>query len=240
MDQENNNKGVIALLVVIIVILLALVILLATGTINFKEKAVDTNENSQSNNNKTSQQLTEEEATVTIKNIFTNDTVQYLLDHISVTYCERDMTNVSEEELGLDYQWNGYNKCTNFNSYEELTNYFKQYITDDYFNKRLLDEPYLKQAREMADGKKHYNYYEKDGNLYAANTGKGSNVNKYKLLTDEIVYKIDSFDNNQITATITAKWEDYSGSYKYSEQEKITIINDNGNWKINSYESTQI
>ena len=84
-----------------------------------------------------------------------------------------------------------------------------------------------------------YNYYEKDGNLYAASTGKGSNVNKYKFLDNETVYKIDSFDNNQITATITAKWENVSGN-KYSELEKMTITNDNGNWKVSSYESTQI
>ena len=112
MEQEKNKNGVIALLVVIIVILLTLVVLFATGTISLKEKVVDTNESTQTNNNGTPQQLTEEEATVAIKSIFTNDTVQYLVDHISVTYCKRDTTNVSEKELGLDYQWNGYNRCT--------------------------------------------------------------------------------------------------------------------------------
>lgn len=239
MEQDKNKNGVIILLVVLVIILAVLCVLFATRTISLKGKVIDTNENNQTNNNVTPQQLTEEEATVAIKNIFTNDTVQYLVDHISVTYCERDTINVSEKELGLDYQWNGYNRCTNFNSYEELTNYFKNYVTEDYFNSLLLKETYLNQKNTLANGTVMYNYYEKDGNLYAANTGKGSNVNKYKFLTDEIIYKIDSFDNNQITATITAKWEDVNGT-KYSELEKITIINDNGNWKINSYESTQV
>ena len=238
METEKNNKGVIALFVVIVVILLALVVLLATGTISFKSNQVD-NENDQTNGNETVNNLTEAEATIIVKNLFTNDTVQYLIDNVSVTYCKRESTNTSEKELGLNYEWNGYNKCTDFKSYEELTNYFKQYITNDYFNQLLLEQPYLNQERKMADGTTHYNYYEKDGSLYAANTGKGSNVNKYKLLTDEIVYKLDSFDANKIITTITAKWEDVNGS-KYSELEKMTIVNDNGNWKISSYESTQI
>ena len=165
--------------------------------------------------------------------------MQYLVDHVSVTYCKTETTNISEKELGLNYEWNGYHKCTDFNSYDELTSYFKQYVTEDYFNSLLLKESYLKQENTLANGTIMYNYYEKDGNLYAADTGKGSNVNKYKLLTDEIVYKIESFSDNQITATITAKWEDANGTM-YSELEKMTVTNDNGNWKITSYESTQM
>ncbi|MEE3342645.1 MAG: hypothetical protein VZS44_00975 [Bacilli bacterium] len=183
--------------------------------------------------------MTEEEATTIVKNIFTNSTVQYLVDHIAVTYCKTEATSISEKELGLDYQWNGYHKCTDFNSYEQLTNYFKQYVTEDYFNSLLLKENYLKQKNTLANGTEMYNYYEKDGNLYAASTGKGSNVNKDNFLDNETVYKIDSFDDNKITATITAKWEDPSGT-KYSELEKMTIINEDGNWKVSSYESTQI
>lgn len=233
MENQNNNKGVIALLVAIIVILAVLCVLFATGTINLTNNSSSNNQ--QTNNNETIKEMTEAEATTTIKNVFNNSTVQYLVNHISVTYCKIETTSISEKELGLDYQWNGYHKCTDFNSYEQLTNYFKQYVTEDYFNSLLLKETYLKQKNTLANGTEMYNYYEKDGNLYAASTGKGSNVNKYKFLDNETVYKIDSFDNNQITA----KWENVSGN-KYSELEKMTITNDNGNWKVSSYESTQI
>ena len=243
MENQKNSKGVIALLVVIIVILAVSCILFATGTISFNNNSTNNrdlrNGDTVDTTNNNTKELTEEEATTIVKNIFTNSTVQYLVDHISVTYCKTESTNVSEKELGLDYQWNGYHKCTDFNSYEQLTNYFKQYVTEDYFNSLLLKENYLKQKNTLANGTEMYNYYEKDGNLYAANTGKGGNMNKYKFLDTETVYKIDSFNNNQITATITAKWEDPNGSM-YSESEKMTITNDNGNWKVSSYESSEL
>lgn len=171
-----------------------------------------------------------EEAITIVENVFTNDTIQYLIDNISVTYCDFG-ENISEEELGLDYNWNGYYKCTNFNSYEELTNYFKQYVTESYFNILLNKQSYLKQ--QQSNG--YYNYYEKDGNLYAANTGKGSNINKYKLLNDKITYEIEELSDDKIVALITAKWENASGSL-YSEKGRITIANDNGNWKVRYYE----
>lgn len=171
-----------------------------------------------------------EEAITIVENVFTNDTIQYLIDNISVTYCDFG-ENISEEELGLDYNWNGYYKCTDFNSYEELTNYFKQYVTESYFNILLNKQSYLKQ--QQSNG--YYNYYEKDGNLYAANTGKGSNINKYKLLNDKITYEIEELSDDEIVALITAKWENASGSL-YSEKGRITIANDNGNWKVRYYE----
>lgn len=171
-----------------------------------------------------------EEAITIVENIFTNDTIQYLIDNISVTYCGSG-ENIGEEELGLDYNWNGYYKCTNFNSYEELTNYFKQYVTESYFNILLNKQSYLKE--QQSNG--YYNYYEKDGNLYAANTGKGSNVQKYKLLNDKITYEIEELSDDEIVALITAKWENASGSL-YSEKGRITIAYDNGNWKVRNYE----
>ena len=229
--MEKNKNGIIALLVIIIVILLSLVILFATGTISFKE-ATNTNNSEEINN--TTEKLTEEEAITAVKNIFTNEAVQYLLGSRATTYGQKDTTLVTEKELGLSYQWNGYYKCTNFNSYEELTNHFKTYVTADYFNSLNFN-----QTITLNDGTVMYMYYEKDGALYAANTGKGGNINKWKLL-DETTYKIDSYDENTITATINAVWEDYSGQNKNKELEKVTLINDNGNWKLNTYESTSM
>ena len=237
MEKQNNNKGVITLLIVIIIILTVLCVLFATKIISFEaNKNVNNQEN---NNDELIKEMTEIEATNAIKNTFINDTVQYLVDYISIPYCKRETTYISEKELGLDYQGNGFSKCTDFNSYEELTNHFKQYVTEDYFNSLLLKNNFLKQKVTLTDGTIMYNYYEKDGILYAANTGKGTNVYKYNFLNDETVYEIESFDNNEITATITAKWKDINGTI-HSELEKMTIINDNGNWKVSSYETTQI
>ncbi len=238
MEKKINSGILVGLLIGIFIMLLVFIGLFATGTISFK--TTTTNDNVQtSENNQTTKTMTEEDATTIVKNDFTNDTVQYLVDHVTVAYCKTEATSISEKELGLDYQWNGYHKCTDFNSYEQLTNYFKQYVTEDYFNNLLLKESYLKQKETFVDGTEMYNYYEKDGNLYAASTGKGGNMNKYKFLDNETVYKIDSFDDNKIIATITAKWEDPNGT-KYTELEKMTIINENSNWKVSSYESTQI
>ena len=240
MEKDKNNKGIIPSLIIIIIMLLIVIALLVTTVIHFKNNSANVNENNIINNNgEITNNLTKEEATNIVKNIFTNSTVQYLVDFISVTYCKTDPTPVSEEELGLNHKWNGYHKCTDFNSYEELTNYFKQYVTEEYYNNLLLKQSYLREKNTMTDGSISYNYYEKDGNLYAANTGKGSNMNKIKLLENEVVYKIDSFDNSKITATITAKWND-AGDNIYKEEEKMELINDNGIWKVNSYESTQI
>ena len=238
MEKKNNSGILVGILIGIVITLLVVGGLFATGTIGFKTNTNADNEKT-TENNETTKKMTEEEATTTVKNIFTNSTVQYLVDYIAVTYCKTEGTSISEKELGLDYQWNGYYKCTDFNSYEQLTNYFKQYVTEDYFNSLLLKENYLKQKNTLANGTEVYNYYEKDGNLYAVSTGKGGNLSKDNFLDNETVYKIDSFDDNKITATITAKWEDPSGT-KYSELEKMTIINEDGNWKVSSYESTQI
>ena len=91
----------------------------------------------------------------------------------------------------------------------------------------------------MDDGTVMYNYYEKDGSLYGAITGKGGNVSKYKLLEDETTYDIDKFDNTQIVATIIAKWETVNGE-KYTLSDKLTLIGDGSDWKINGYESELI
>lgn len=229
--EKDKYKKVIILFSIIIIVLIIICILFATNTISFNNK-----ENIESNNSEIKKDLTNEDAINIVKNIFTNSTVQYLVDHVSVLYCDIDIEHISEETLGLDYQWNGYNKCTNYHSYEELTNYFKQYVTEEYFSKLLVNEPYLRDKITSSDGKVIYNYYEKDGNLYVANTGKGSNMNKVKLLDNEIEYKIDSLDNNKIISTINAKWYDASDNI-YEEIEKMTIVNDNGIWKVDMFET---
>lgn len=239
-NNNSSNKGVMVLLIVIIVILAVLCVLFATGTISFNTTTNTTNDNQQNNNSnqnnvdENNQAMTETEAINILKDVFTNDTVQYLISHKSITYCDKETTVIREEDLGLNYQWNGYHKCKDFKSYEELTNYFKKYVTDDFFNNTVLKTGSVRQTIESSDGKIMYNYYEKDGNLYAAITGKGSNIMKYKLLDNDTIYKIDSSDNNKITATITAKWEQVDESV-YSELIKITIIKDSSNWKVSSY-----
>lgn len=238
MENKKNNKELIILLIVIIIILLVLCILFACGTINFKSNDIEIDQaNQHINNNNLNNDLTEEESKEILKNIFTSNTVQYLVDDVSITFCDAEDIIISEKELGLDYQWNGYIKCTNFNSYEELINYFKKYVTESYLNDILLEKTYLKQSHISSKGTVMYNYYEKDGNLYAAITGKGSNANKYKLLNDKTLYRIDSFTNNNITATINANWLTADEKTIYSEIIKITIIKDNAVWKVNSYDS---
>ena len=233
--EKNNSKGVIILLCIIIVVLLALCTLFATGTISLNNKQTSneqTDNSSTQGEENTANKLTEEEATDILKSIFTNEAVRFLFDNSVNTYCKTDSETVSEEELGLNYKWNGYRKCTDYNSYEELINHFRQYITEDLLSKNTS------QTHAMADGTILYKYYEKDGNLYAANTGKGGNVNKDKFLDDETTYTITSFDNKLINATVNAKWQDTNYDY-YSELVKITLVKELDKWKVSSYEATE-
>ena len=245
--EKKNNKGLIMLLIAIIVILSILCIFFAIVTINLNTNKENNNTNENriitensniinTTNNIINNSQYENEINI-IKEIFSNNTVQYLVDHVSVLYCKTEGNIINEEELGLNYKWNGYYKCSNFNSYEEITNHFKTYVTEEFFNTLLSSQPYLRQTTTLADNTTMYNYYEKDGILYAAMTGKGSNLNKWNFLKDESIYTIESVDNDKIIATIDAKWLNYSQT-EYTEKVKISIKKDINNvWKVDSYET---
>lgn len=168
----------------------------------------------------------------TIKEIFTNYTVQFLVDNTPFTYsCYGDY--ISEKELGLDYQWNGYRKC-DFNTYNELVNNFKQYVTDNFFEELKNRNPYLLYSKATSDGTVYYNYFEKDGKMYGVLSGKGSNMQKEKMLEEKIEYSATKVTSDRIEANIVAKWLD-AGNYEYTETINMVLIKENETWKIDDY-----
>lgn len=245
----RNNKIVIILLGIIIVMLILLVILFATDTITLNSSKTKDNKSTENStqNSETEESKsirTNEEDINIIKNIFTNETVQFIFNNPGLTYCKTtESTIYTEEELGMVnyYKGNGYQKCTDYNSYEELLNYLKSFFTEEYFNNVILKEnTYIPYSTVMNDGSIFYNYYEKDGNLYVAITGKGGNIEKNNILDNETTYEINESNKNEIIATIHATWQTaYDDNTTHSEIIKISVVKSNNNWQINSYESNE-
>ncbi len=240
-EKKNNSVIVIILLVIIILILLALGVLFATGKItwnsnnnNVNDNVDDSNINDNSNNNDNGI-ISNNEAEEVVKNLFTNNAVRRIMDNGSLTYCSSSDNKIyTEKELGLDHTWNGYYKCSEFNSYDELVNYFKTFFTDSYYSNNLENKVTMTtKSIVMSDGTVMYNYYEKDGSLYYANTGKGSNMAKIEL--SNVSYNIINVTEAEIVANIHATWKD-AGGYPYEETIDITLAKTDKGWKIDQYD----
>ena len=182
----------------------------------------------------TNEVMQNDEAVKIVKEVFLNQTVQYLTDFPSVTGCKTDNKTYTEEELGIDKKWNGYQKCTDYKSYEELSNYFKSFFTEEFYNTNIANKGTVPEK----DSSGNYNYYEKDGELYAAITGKGGNTNKYKFLDEKSKYEITNLTAESISSTINAYWEDANGQ-EYSETIKTVLKKNNNKWLIDSYEKQE-
>lgn len=178
----------------------------------------------------TNEKMQNDEAVKIVKDLFSNTTVQYLTDLPSVTYCKTEEKVYTEEELEIESKWNGYHKCTDYKSYEELSNYFKSFFTEEFYNKDIAN----KGAVPEKNSEGLYNYYEKDGELYAAITGKAGNLNKSKFLDEKTQYDITNLSSDNISSTINAKWENADGG-EYSETIEISLKKINDKWLIDSY-----
>ena len=243
------NKTVVILLGIIIILLILLVILFATNTITLNNSKTENNnsieKSTQNMENEEKETIrTNEEDINIIKNIFTNETVQFIFNNPGLTYCNTtESTIYTEEDLEMEnyYKGNGYYKCTDYNSYDDLLNYLQSFFTEDYFNNVILKEnPYISYSKVMSNGSISYNYYEKDGNLYVAITGKGSNAEKNNILDNLTTYEINESNKNEIKATIHATWQTaYDDNTTHSEIIKISVVKSNNNWQINSYESNE-
>lgn len=179
--------------------------------------------------------LTNEEAVVAVKELFNNDVVRWMFDDNGSVFCKTESESLSARELGLNRENDRYQKCLDYNSYDEMTNKIKPYFTDKYYDTLLKTRPFLAYSSASTDGTTMYNYYEKNGNLYAIVTYKGSNLNKASELTDDTTYEITKIAENEISAKVNAKWLDVDNN-NYSENVEIVIQKDLNNWKISSYE----
>lgn len=190
--------------------------------------------NSNTNNSGTTDTnalMQNDEAEKIVKELFENPTVQYLTDFPSITYCQTDDKTYTEEELGIEQKWNGYKKCTDYKTYSELSNHFKSFFTEEFYNNSISNKGAVPQKNSTG----LYNYFEKDGELYAAITGKGSNVNKAQFQNNESIYEITNLQSDSISAIIDAKWLDVNNN-NYEEKINITLKKVEDNWLIDSYE----
>lgn len=233
--EKNNTKVIILLMAIIIVILAVLCVLFATNTISFNSKEVNDNEITPKNNDD-EKGLNEDEAKEILDKLFRNETVRQLTDNPNVTYCG-DIDNskwYTEKELGLDYEWNGLEKCLSFRSYEELIKYFKTFFTEDFYNNKLENKYYSTTEYFFSNGHMMYNFYEKDGVLYRAMSGKGSNVSKSNLLN--VKYNIKEALLDKIRANVEATWQASSDDFPWVEKIDIEVVKNNNIWKINKYD----
>lgn len=238
MEKKNNNAVVIILVGIIIVIVLLLCVLFVTGIISFNN--IDNNQqldNDVVENSNNTYILTNGEAEAVSKNIFINEVVRSVIDNPQLQYCKHEDTLISESDLGLDYQWNGYYKAIDFNSYEDYINYLKTYFTDEYFSNNIENKKTVAtKSRELPDGTVMYNFYEKDGSLYCANVGKGGDIDKGTLY--KIECNIVSISDSEIESTIDASWYQAGNTFSEGASEKVNmkIVKENNVWKISSYE----
>lgn len=171
-----------------------------------------------------------------VKSLFTNETAQMFILNTATAYtlCG-ETTHYNSSELGLDYELNGYTKCSKYNTYNEFISQLMKYVTKDYFDNNSSMQHFL--AYSISGGTTidiFYNFYEKDGSLYAYETGKGTNI-FYVTLLDSTVYAVTSCDDSKIDAVVYAKWLDINKK-EWMEKVHMVLVNDNGTWKINEYE----
>lgn len=181
--------------------------------------------------------LTNEEAVAVVKELFNNSVVRWMFDDNGSIFCKTESESLSARELGLNRENDRYQKCLDYNSYDEITNKIKRYFTDEYYGTLLKSRPFLAYSSASTDGTTMYNYYEKNGNLYAIVTYKGSNLNKASELNDDNTYEITKIAENEISAKVNAKWLDVDNN-NYVENIKLSLQKEDGKWKINSYEVT--
>ncbi len=238
--MEKKNNMVILLLLVIIAILVVLCVLFATGIISFssnnKSKIIENN-TEDTNENKNTGSTTIISSTngkldkngIIIISLLTNETVRSVFDNPQVTHCKSNNTRYTEEELGLNYVFGGFYKSIEYNTYADYINNIKQYFTDEYY-KNNFENKYAATSKSFTsnDGTILYYYYEKDGALYCASTNKGGDIGRDEM--KELNYNITNVNNEEIEASIEIVWN-------YDEEKaNIKVINDNGDWKISSYE----
>lgn len=238
MKKKDNSKNIIiALLAIIIIILATLVVLFATNTISFNTSKEtnnttdSTNQNNQAEDSKQNETLlTNYEAELILKNIY-NDTVRDIFNQ-GLSYC-------GETDGSINLDGFTYAKSVTFKTFEELDNHVKKYLTESllsttgYNNSTTINEKTIN------------SYIERDGNLYCNTNGKGGNVQLAYYSDWETNFEIVKIEENSFDATINAVY--YGAAPGGPDKEKrttlkinTTIIKQNDNWLMNTYEEQEI
>lgn len=179
------------------------------------------------NHNKINE-LSNDEA-LTILKISYNDIVRHIFNE-GVAFCgEYDEGEKSKIKL------NGflYLKSATFNSFNELDSYVKKYLTENllsttrYNNSASFDETTID------------SYYEKGGKLYCNTWNKGSNMLLASYSESDSKYEIQSINNNDSFVGIIDAVYFTEDNVQTNIKIKLTIINQNDNWLIDSYEEIE-
>lgn len=228
--KDKNKNIILVLLIVIIVILATLVILFATNTISFMNtKTIKSNEENSSvegNEEELVKKLTMGEATSILKATY-NEAVRHIFNESS-TYCGKTATG---EGSTLDLNGLLYQKSVTYHSVKEVEAYLKDYMTE-----KLLSTSNYNHTITDTSGNTISSYYEKDGNLYCNSWNKGSNVELSEYLEEESTFEIISIEDNSFMATIHAVYYDANGNYKTTVPINVSVIRQNDNWVLNTYE----
>lgn len=239
----NETKVIILLMRIIVVVLLIIIIIFASKFISYNTDKTINNSVDKTNKNNEDKCLdkvsdtAETEAKEILDKLFKNETVRHLIDNPGITYCgdTDDNKRYTNKDLGLDYEEDGLYKCISFNTFEELTNYFKTFFTDNFYSDKLENQTYsTTEYIFLNDGSIRYRFYEKDGSLYMAMSGKGSNVNKSNLLN--VKYNIKEALLDKISANVEATWQASSDDFHWVEKIDIEVVKNNNIWKINKYD----
>ncbi|MGM9875976.1 MAG: hypothetical protein ACI310_01970, partial [Bacilli bacterium] len=154
-----------------------------------------------------------EEEIKIVKDLFTNEEVRLFIDKPSFVYfacgCSEEAFNA--EELGIDNSFgsNPFIKCTKYNKYNEFVDSYKKLLTEEFYNsdQNRHARNHLNYSYKDSNDIIWYNYYEKDGILYALTNGNGTNIEKVHLL-DKTKYTIIAANKYSISALVEAKWLD--------------------------------
>ena len=255
----NESKVIILLMRIIVVVLLIIIIIFASKFISYNidktinnsiNKSIENTNDEKNSVDKTNKNnedkcldkvsdTAETEAKEILDKLFKNETVRHLIDNPGITYCgdTDDNKRYTNKDLGLDYEEDGLGlyKCISFNTFEELTNYFKTFFTDNFYRDKLENQSYsTTEYIFLNDGSIRYRFYEKDGSLYMAMSGKGSNVSKSNLLN--VKYNIKEALLDKISANVEATWQASSDDFPWVEKIDIEVVKNNNIWKINKYD----
>lgn len=242
MKKEKSNGIVVIIMGLIIIVLLIVCYLFASNTIAVEEGKIVTKKDTltagkepDQSKEETTKNLSKEEAIQIVSTLFENKEVRRIIDNDHLPYCAGNSGKVySEQELGLNYVFNGlgYTECDG--TYEDVINYIKTYFTDEYFKNNLENKKTIAtKSFKDQDGIEKYNYYEKDGKLYIVSVGKGGDLGKVEHKTP--TYNITAITENKIEAIVNVVWLYPDDLESDIENVKISVEKEDGTWKISEY-----
>lgn len=214
----KKNIVIIILIAIIVVIFITFGVLFWNGTISFNKEVNNdcTQQISNSEGEKGSEILTEEEANSIGRNLYDKATEIYSVWQL-YPYCGySNLENLEEVELG-DYAYgNGSYYESEFSSLNELKDYLKQYLSVDIVEEKVVESyqwngetyyDYVTDLSLLSSGDQHYTYVDyvlKDNKLYCRLQSSKGWLNATYL--DEYSLDASLIEDNKIEFKVTSTY----------------------------------